>query len=102
MLYINNPQYFLKSTFAKTNIHDHLYIKLLKKKWCYNCHFYLKKKKNVPVSEQVEKAEEIFKGTTVDKLYKIVGEESLRQIWYMGVWWEQMKKILRWTLHPRK
>jgi len=78
------PQYFFNSTFSKTNIHDHLYIKLLKKNGVITVISIFKKKKkkerNVPGSEQVEKGEEIFKGTTVDKLYKIVGEERLEQI----------------------
>ena len=34
--------------------------------------FSKKKERNVPGSEQVEKREEIFKGTIVDKLYEIV------------------------------
>ena len=98
------PQYFFKLNFCKdkhiwplvhktTGKNDGIIVISIFKK---------KKERNVPGSEQVEKGEEILKGTTVDKLYKTVGEERLEQIWHMGVWWEQMKKILWWTVHLRK
>lgn len=60
------------------------------------------KEKNVPGFEQVEKGEESFKENIVNKLFKIVEKERLGQIWYMEVWWEQMKMILQWAFHPRK
>ena len=39
------PQYFFNSTFSKTNIHDHLYIKLLKKNGVITVISIFKKKK---------------------------------------------------------
>ena len=45
----------------------------------------MKKQINVPGFEQVEKGEESFKDNIVNKLFKIVEEERLGQIWYMEV-----------------